>query len=600
MTALEFLKDYEEDDRHSEAARAPIANESSHTTLAKDQGKATSTSHFKKLKRIASAQFTKGSKGSKQDTDDEVVSPVSSRIISGKSSSYNVVDRDGSMESSMQTESLLSSQPGSEHRSTILSAGNELEAMAIPYGTGYTLTSGSEPTLTPPPKSIKRKPLLSVNTKDARHGVVNPFLDSLEIAATTSELSSAIYQGFNENFNDVGNSQTAKPTSLKTSEWSIGPDSGKDKGKPFSSKENPPGIFSPAPAKTKSERFTNNSPEVKMLERMYLVENFGVTSTKQLLAEDDKKPSGLRALFSRHNSAPVSTIQAQMWPAAGSTTTFAAAVHEGDTTAIAQKTASTTTLCSPRSSLISVKPNGRDRGYSSSSKARTGSVNVFSQPTNSASNVISATFPAAEASTRVRRKAVGSGNLTGGSFSEAVISPTRAESGASDVFVASSGIGLADSPTHLHYNGHVYTRSQFGSGPFPMEAFPNPDEGSFINPGGPNHSKTSSFNEGGMSLADTPFSSKTSSFNAVSVTPSSISHDSSTATEVLRGSEVSAMVPSITNSIHGACKQSGDASNPCNRLKLEEEAVEKVADKKLAKEDTVAYHVCYYKWPSPQ
>ena len=584
MTALEFLKiDQEEAMRDEEEYAAAI--EASQATASKAQRKASGSSRLATLKRMASANLAKVSKGSKQDTDDPGVPLTVFKNFSRKTSSKTLGDYE--LESYTPPEPLVSSPPGSELRESIMNPINELEFTSVPYNLGYTLKHTSEPTITPPPKSAKRKPGLSLNTETPKYGKDDQLVGS---PGVNTGLKSASSMGSDMYFPDAGESRVLEASDT-ASESSKTP-SGKGKGKRSSSKERAGGLFSPATGKKKVERFTNDHPVVKMIERAELMANFGFTSTKQLYAEDEKKPSRLRSLFSKHSSAatdatPIPNTSATTSTTPVSTTPVASPIQVKHNTPRAHMSYDTTPVFTPHGSLSSVASGGRGRGNSIGSNVRSGSMHSFGQPTISQSDTVSPISSGAIDSSHIRRKAVGSGNLMSESFSEADVNPSQPHYGTSSEEVS-------ESPPQLHYKGSLYVRVP-ASEQSSIEAPPTPNRGKFDGSGynSPVHdSRTSSFNEGfvkpgfvvreGSGATNTPFSSKTSSFNETVSSPVSVSHEGSSTTEVLCNPNASGPISGIT---------SPNTGTPSNRLTLEEEAVQKLADKKLEKEDVVAYNV---------
>lgn len=388
MSALDFFK-RDEEDAAREAIERATAAEASYDDPAQNQDKTTRRSPFASFKRITSAPFSKGAKGtSKQDTEDNATSPVVSRFMPRSTSSTKPSDHESSMETDSNTQPQLSSPPSAIFRATTLNASNELEFAAVPYDQGYTLTTNNEQTPTPPPKSSRRKPLLPpLDTQNANNGAGGPSENSRAVASSRAALVSSLAEivsehrgtipsglensitnficGINGDENDQPS--TPMPQSPSVSQGLIS----RRLRRRSSSENNGSGIFSPS-TKIKSERVTNDSPQVKMIERRHLKENFGVESTKELVAPDEKKPSLRKRIFSRSNTNTANTAQGHVVPETSPADIPTTPVRAPTTTA-GPKSPYSAPHHSLHDSLSSPTSTGRGRGYSRVSSVRTGS-----------------------------------------------------------------------------------------------------------------------------------------------------------------------------------------------------------------------------------
>ena len=538
--------------RDKVAERAAI-NEASYTTPVKTRGRTIISSPLTPLRHIASSTFSKGSKTTtNEDKDDKGISPIISKLISRKTSSTKLDDRNTSMQSGSDTSPLVSPPLGSRARATTLDAANELEFKAIAYDTGYTLVHSNEPSIVPPPKSARRKPLLSVDTENANVGAVNPLWDSPAVTGSTVDVSSSIDRGFDKYFHNAGEEPKGQPSGLMTQspESSIGQDLGKGKAKRSYSKENISSIFSPDSAKAKPERFTNNSPEVKMIEHFHLKENLGVTSTKQLLGEEVKKASGFKGFLSKFRSAPTGATPAQPSSKDGATDKHLFPFKDDEATAGSYDISDKAPVESAHDSLMSTSSTKGGPAYSSGSGIYSGSVKNFGEPVYSVTDIISPVTSDVGVSKHIARKAVRSGNAKEGVSSEAASNAAPSSFGGSD--------------GHRTMSGSI--SNSFG------DANVNPGYGK----------------QEGANTA-TPFGSKTSSFSEAIATPASGTQERTSITETPRESTASSFSAVTKDVVHGAGGEQGNAGTPCNRFKLEEESAEKVEDRKMAKEDIVAH-----------
>ena len=404
--------------RDKVAEHAALA-EASYTTPVKTRGRAIISSPLTPLKHIASSTFSKVPKTTtNEDKDDKGVSPIISKLLSRKTSSTKLNDRNTSMQSGSDTSPLVSPPLGSRARATTLDTANELEFKAIPYDTGYTLVHSNEPSLLLPTKSARRRPLLSVNTENANISTVNPRWDSPAVTGSTVGVSSSIDTGFDKYFQDAGEEPKGQPSGLMTQspEPFIGQDFGSGKTKRSYSKENISSVFSPDPANAKPERFTNDSPEVKVIERFHLKENLGITSTKQLLGEEVKKTSGIKGFLSKFRP---STTPTRPRTKDGATDKHLVPFKDDEATAGSYDISDKAPVESAHDSLMSTSSTKGGPAYSSGSRLYSGSVQNFGEPAYSVTDNISPVTSDVGVSKHIARKPVRSGNAKEGVSSKA-------------------------------------------------------------------------------------------------------------------------------------------------------------------------------------
>jgi len=532
MSALDFFKRDEEDARREEAERTTAA-ENSYSNPAQDRDKTTRRSPYASWKkRITSTPFSKGAKGSpKQDAEDTATSPIVPRSMPRSTSSTKPSGRDESIESGSNLQPQLSSPPSAIFRATTLNASNELEFSAVPCDQGHTFTPSVEQTPTPPPKSARRKPHLPpLDTQNANDSAGGPSESSRAIAgdrtARASKLAeiaeivskhrgtlpSDLEDSITNFIRDNGGHQTDQPSTPMPQSPSISTGLNSSRLRRRSSSENnASSIFSPSSKKAKSERLTNESPQVKMIERRHLKENFDVLSTKELVAPEEPKPSLRKRIFSRSNTKDISTAQGHNAPETSPADVPATPIRAHNTI-IGPKSSDTAPRRNLQDSLSSPTSTGRGRGYSRVSSVRTGS-----QPapgSNWSTEVVSPVSSDASGSTHIRRKEVGSG------------------------------------PTEGAYDAAKNQSTSFSS-------------------------KTSlgKVSQESSSAVNTPTTSRVQSVSEATRSHGDTSHEA------------------IASPIPGAINDARESGMPSNRLKLEQEAAEKAGDKKLAKEDHVAYQV---------
>ncbi|KAL8829486.1 MAG: hypothetical protein Q9191_001993 [Dirinaria sp. TL-2023a] len=221
------------------------------------------------LKRMASSAVVKDSAGSsKQGPEETALSPVDPPLTSiGPSSAKPVIPT-------------VSCGTGSDGQSQILSPSTSLPALqapgsddnelkSVPYGVGYTLANAEDSSSVPPipPKSVRRRPLLSLNTEKATSPADGTVSNSPAVPGGGGSAPSAGIGGGFDN---------AAVKALATTD-----DKGSGRKNRSRSEGSPPPSFSSTP-KPKQERFTDDHPEVKAFERNFLQETFGVSSTKDI------------------------------------------------------------------------------------------------------------------------------------------------------------------------------------------------------------------------------------------------------------------------------------------------------------------------------
>lgn len=389
MSALDFFKRDEEDAKREEAERTTIA-EASSDDPAQNYNKKTRRSPFASVKRFTSTPFSKGAKGpSKQDTEDKATSPSVSRFMSRSRSSTKPSDHEPSTETDSNTQPQLSSPPSAIFRATTLNASNELEFVAVPYDQGYAVTPNNEQTPTPPPKSSRRKPLLPrLETQNANNSAGDPSESSRAVASNRAALVSSLAEIVSEHrgtipsrletsitdfIRDIDDHETDQPSTPMRQSPSIPQGlSSRRLRRRSSSENNGSGSFSPS-SKIKIERVTNDSRQVKLIERIHLQENFGVSSTKELVAADQKKPSLRSRIFSRSNTNTTNTAQGHVVPETSPADIPTTPVRAPNTTV-----GPTSPYSAPHRSfqLSSPRSVGRGRGYSRIFNFRTGSQPV--------------------------------------------------------------------------------------------------------------------------------------------------------------------------------------------------------------------------------
>lgn len=386
MSALDFFKHDEEDAKREEVERTTAAEASSEDPALKDSKK-TRRSPFASVKRFTSASFSKGAKGpSKQNAEDKVTSPSVSRFMSRSTSSTKPLDHESSMETDSNTQPQLPSPPSAIFRATTLNASNELEFVAVPYDQGYTLPPNNEQTPTPPPKSSRRKPLLPrLETQNANNSAGDPSESSRAVTSNRAALISSLAEIVSEHrgtipshletsitdfIREVDDHETEQPSTPMPQSPSIPQGlSSRRLRRRSSSENNGSDSFSPSP-KIKSERLTNASRQVKIIEGSHLKENFGVSSTKELIAPSQKKPSLRNRIFSRSNTNTTNTAQGHVVPETSPADVPTTPVRTPNTTVGPRSPYS-----APHRSLQLSSPRsiGRGRGYSRVSSVRTGS-----------------------------------------------------------------------------------------------------------------------------------------------------------------------------------------------------------------------------------
>lgn len=320
MSALDFFKHDNEDAKREEAECTTTAEASSDDPAQNDHKK-TRRSPFASMKRFTSAPFSKGAKGpSKQDTEGKATSPIMTRFMPRSTSSTKPSDHESSMENNPNTLSQLPSPPSAIYRATTLNASNELEFSAVPYDEGYTPIPENEqtPTPTPPPKNPRRKPLLTpLDTQNANIYAGDPSESSRAVAGNGAALASrltdvvsgyrdTIPSGLENSITDYVRGHTGDENDQPSTPMPQSPSmpqglSSRRLRRRSSSENNGSGIFSPS-AKIKRERVTNASRQVKMIEQQHLKENYGVSSTKELVVQGQKKPSLRDRIFPRSNT----------------------------------------------------------------------------------------------------------------------------------------------------------------------------------------------------------------------------------------------------------------------------------------------------------
>ena len=251
MSVVDFLRDEAEYERHHQLQRATESPQEPGSSRSKKPS-------LFNLARMASSTFVKDSQESpKQTTEDLPMVPIGSGVTSPSASSSKPTVRSGSLGSGSGALSHIF--PPIPIPVMQASESNDSGSKASAYGEGSTPTKADEPAPPLPPKSSKRKPLLTVDTAKAA-----------DLAKGSVFNSPVVSRG--------GNTLSA----------SVGTDLEDPSSKAIASF--PKNVLSPTTGKPNIERLTGDHPEVKVFQRDYLQDAFGVHSTNELLPPNEKRP----------------------------------------------------------------------------------------------------------------------------------------------------------------------------------------------------------------------------------------------------------------------------------------------------------------------
>lgn len=547
-------------------------------------------------------------KKAKSDGEEKAKSPLLSRIVSRTTSSTKLTGRDSAADSKSNLGAVTPSPAGSIHTASSPLPYGESDLKSTARNQAHPSQSGKEPIFTPPPKSNRRRPSLFLNTDNGKFSPsLEPQTATRGTPGTPGALANARQDAdyFSRRENEDQTSQPSTPLSRGRSK-SVTSVTDKGKKKRSSSSDFISSVLSFASGKKKPQKYTDDDPEIKMIERMYLKEAFDVDSTKDLIAKDEGKPSPLKALISRPMAAPMNPIQAPSESQIVSTDPSPLSGPAPPVSAAMLKSIGTTPPRPPRPTRDSVPSPMAKQAMRYPPDVTTSRFISSQQTPASAASSASPVSPDSGGSMRIRRKEVGSGAAKAGG---AVTSPVYEHFDGSGSVEPLAGIAISSnqaitaSPTNFSYPGAEPVRgnndsprrtfgriSSFVQGA--LKVVPKGQGSSDIEPTVNEAAKHTSYADTRENdNTGTTQSSRVSSASEAAGPRASGSQRGSMSAAASRTSGTSSFSEATPVAIHGADFEASDVGQPSARHKYEEEAAQKAVDLKMSKEDHVRYRV---------